>query len=102
MNILTEIQNLAGGNWLNAIGGGDWLILIFLFLGVFVATIGISSMFRPAKSLKSRLKGEHSEDDRPQLSLKRADPDTAFHQALKQLEKSCTFVKFVGSYPCGV
>ena len=87
MNISNEIQNFFGGNWLNAVGGTDWLILIFLFLGVFVVTIGISSMFRPTKSLQTRLKGGHAEEDRPKLSLKRADPDTKFHQALKQLEK---------------
>lgn len=33
------------------------------------------------------MKGEETEDDRPKLSLKREDPDTAFHQALAQLEK---------------
>ena len=87
MNIKNEIQDLFGGNWLNAINGGDWLILTFLFLGVFAATIGIAALFRPAKSLESRLKGERSDEDRPKLTLKQAAPDTAFNKALKQLEK---------------
>lgn len=87
MNIINEVQNFFGGNWINAIGDGNWLILAFLFLGVFVVTIGLSTMFRPAKSLETRLKGERPEGDRPELTLKRTNPDSAFHQALKQLEK---------------
>lgn len=86
MDILGVFGNL-GNNFLNLISGGDWLLMVFLFLGVFVVTLGITTMFRPTKSLEARVKGEDVGVDRPQLSLKRTDPDSAFHQALKRLEK---------------
>ena len=87
MDILGGFASETINNLLNLISGGDWLLLVFLFLGVFVATLGIATMFRPTKSIETRVKGEQAGDDRPKLSLKRTDPDTAFHQALKKLEK---------------
>jgi tight adherence protein C len=87
MDILDKLVNLMSTDLINAIGGGDGLLLSFLFLSVFAVSLVVSSMFRPSRSLRARLQGDDAEDERPQLSLKRRDPDTAFHLALKQLEK---------------
>lgn len=60
----------------------------FLFGAVFFAAIGIAVVLRPRRSLAERLGADGSRAASAQTpSLRRADPNTPLHQALKAIEK---------------